>query len=372
LTDYSSFYSGFVRRIYCTEGAALTPAAIRIRERLPGVPFVPVNGKEEIPPADRNRSTLFLTAGRGSKVGACPGSQGHLCCNYVTVNLYEGCPVGCTYCVLRGYLNFPAVTVNVDPEPIVREIERLVALNPGRPLRLGTGEVGDSLFYDPLFDLSGELVKRCAAWPHVTLELKTKTHFVDHLLALEPKGAAVVGFSLNPQAVIDAEEGEASGLEERLAAAGRALAAGFRLSFHFDPIIRVPGWESLYRETAARLAAFPKRSIAWISLGTVRYPRDFLSRLAGPAGRPWLFDEFFPSRDGKFRYLQPLRIGMYRSLAEWIGRATDAPLYLCMESPAVWRRVFGELPAKIKSMCAIFSSVKLPPAANGNPEEIDG
>jgi spore photoproduct lyase len=371
LTDYSTFYKRFIDACYCTEAAADAASVRRARERLPGVPFTVIRGKDDIPRFARNQRTLFLTTGRGRAVDACPGSRGHLCCNYVTINLYEGCPIGCTYCIMHSYLNFLPVTINVDTFAIAAEIEGLVALNPGRPLRLGTGEVGDSLFYDPLFELSRDLIAACARHPNLTLELKTKTAFVDHLLAVEPKGAAVIGFSLNPQEIIDAEEGEAAGLEERLQAAGRALEAGFRLAFHFDPLIRVPGWEKLYEETTARLSAFPRESIAWISLGTIRYPKELKARLDEGETRPYLFDEFFQSRDGKFRYLQPVRERMYRSLAARLGRATDASVYLCMESPVVWKRVFGELPAKTKSLCAIFSDIILPPPAERNVEESD-
>ncbi len=351
MTDYSSFSSRFIKAVYYDDGAAGSPALARASGRLRGVPFVRVEGKDDIPPARRNRETLFLTTGKGKLVGACPGSKGHLCCNYLTVDLYAGCPVGCTYCILQSYLNFPPVTVNVDTEAIGREIELVAARAPGRRVRLGTGETGDSLFFDPLFDLSRDLVERCAALPNVSLELKTKTHFVDHLLGIEPKGGAVIAFSLNPQEIIGSEEPFASTLEERLAAAGRALAAGYRLAFHFDPVIRAPGWEEAYGAVADRLAAFRADRVAWISLGTVRYPRELLGRLEE---RPYLFDEFFPGRDGKFRYLQPVRVAMYRSLARRIRTAVGAPVYLCMESAAVWRRVFGALPSEIESLCGIF------------------
>ncbi|MBN2352541.1 MAG: radical SAM protein [Spirochaetales bacterium] len=351
LTDYSSFYSRFVTSVYFTDEAAGSPALARAIERLRDVPFKRVKGKDDIPPADRKRETLFLTTGRGKTVTACPGSKGHLCCNYLTIDLYGGCPIGCTYCILRSYLNFAPVTVNVDTGAVCREIERIAAADPGRPLRLGTGETGDSLFFDPLFDLSRDLVERCALFPNVSLELKTKTDFVDHLLGIERKGGAVIAFSLNPQVLIDSEEPFANGLDDRLAAAGRALAAGYRVAFHFDPVIRVPGWDDMYGAVADRLAAFPAERVAWISLGTVRYPKELLGRLGE---RPYLFDEFFPSRDGKFRYLQPVRVSMYRSLADRIAQAVDAPVYMCMESPAVWRRVFGNPPSKIESLCGIF------------------
>ncbi len=366
MTDYSGFYSRFIDHIYCTPGAVRSAAARRAAERLPGIPRHTVPDKALIPAAHRTRRTVFLTEGKGLKVGPCPGSRGHLCCNYLTVNLYEGCPIGCTYCIMQSYLNFLPVTVNVDTGPMIREIERLAALNPDRIIRIGTGEVGDSLFYDPLFELSRPLVEACARWPNVVFELKTKTQFVDHLLDVGNKGAAVIGFSLNPPGVSAEEEPFAGSPDERLAAARRAREAGFRLAFHFDPILRFPGWEKAYRETALRLEEFgdERDAIAWISLGTMRYPGELKDRLGD---RPYLFDEYVRSRDGKFRYLQPVRWRMYRAMLEWLKSVTPAPVYLCMESPTVWKKVFGDIPAKIESLCGIFSNVTF---TNGNTPSI--
>lgn len=357
MIDYSTFYRKFIDHLYSTPEAARTETVRLVTSRLPDLPLRLVGDKNEIPPGHQNRRTLFLTPGRGMKVGRCPGSRGHLCCNYLTVNLYEGCPIGCSYCIMQSYLNFLPVTVNVDRRPMIREIERLAALNRKRTVRIGTGETGDSLFYDPLCDLSRPLVEACARLPNVVFELKTKTHFVDHLLDIRRKGRAVIAFSLNPPGVSAAEEPFASGLEERLEAARRARAAGYRLAFHFDPILRVPGWENDYRATVARLREFGARGdIVWISLGTMRYPGELKDRLAD---RPYLFDEYVRCRDGKFRYLQPVRWRMYRRMLEWIREMTDAPVYLCMESPVVWKKVFGDIPGQIKDLCAIFSNVNL-------------
>ena len=321
------------------------------------MPFRVVDGKNEIPETDCVPTTLFLTAGRGQKCGRCPGSAGHLCCNYLTIDLYEGCPIGCSYCIMKSYLNFKPVTVNVDTEAIGEEMEQLFDRFPGRVFRIGTGETGDSLFYDPLIELSADLVARAAVRENVFFELKTKTAYVDHLLSLEPKGKTVIGFSLNPEVVAAAEEGWAHPLIERLAAAQRAVRAGYLVSFHFDPIIRISGWEAQYKGVIEQLRVFPAGRIAWISLGTVRYPGELASRMGE---RPYLFDEFVRCRDGKYRYLQPIRVAIYRTMRRLLAKVTSAPVYMCMESPAVWKRVFGKLPSKIDSLCAIFSNETAP------------
>jgi spore photoproduct lyase len=169
-------------------------------------------------------------------------------------------------------------------------------------------------------------------------EAKTKTDFVDHLLDIPDKGKAVIAFSLNAEGVFRDEEEFAATPEERLAAARKVIAAGYFTAFHFDPIIGFPGWEEAYGEVIGRLAAFPPEKVAWISLGTFRYPPALKDRIGQ---RPYLFDEFVPCRDGKFRYLQRRRGRIYSWFLENLRKSCDAPVYLCMESADIWHRVYG-------------------------------
>jgi spore photoproduct lyase len=42
------------------------------------------------------------------------------------------------------------------------------------------------------------------------------------------------------------------------------------------------------------------------------------------------------------RYFKPIRVEMYRKALSWIRAvAPRVPVYLCMEKPEVWFRVFG-------------------------------
>jgi spore photoproduct lyase len=49
--------------------------------------------------------------------------------------------------------------------------------------------------------------------------------------------------------------------------------------------------------------------------------------------------------DGKMRYFKDVRVEMYSLLREWLAEVLPGvQLYLCMESPRVWREVFGFAP----------------------------
>ncbi len=351
----SSYYSDLIRRVYVEEGVADSPYLEKALGRLPEVPVHPVKDRGEIPQKDLNRHTLFAGSPRGQTVTRCPGSKGHLCCNYITVDLYLGCTLGCGYCIMESYLNFSPLTVYLEPERSIARLQELARENPDITLRAGTGEVGDSLLLDPLFGLSEPFITGLSQYPNVYFELKTKTHFVDHLLDIEEKGNAVIGFSLNPQQHVEAFEPQASRLDERLEAARRVLNSGYNLAFHFDPVFLSDNWREEYTRLIARLADFPADRIAWISLGTMRYTPALKEKLGE---QPFLYEEFVPCRDGKFRYPQKIRSAIYRTLHEELKKHLASPVYLCMESPAVWRYAFGQVPGKIEGLGAIFEKAR--------------
>jgi spore photoproduct lyase len=260
---------------------------------------------------------------------------------------------------MQSYLNFSPLTVQVRREEAIEQIAEVARANPERAVRVGTGEVGDSLLLDPLFELSADYIDATSGFDNVYFEMKTKTDFVDHLLSLPHHGNAVIGFSLNPPEIAQEEEPYAAPIERRLAAAHRAVEAGYNIAFHFDPVIHVEGYEAHYAAVIERLGAFPDNRIAWISMGTVRFTGELRERMKP---RPYLFEEFVPGRDGKLRYLQVVRSDIYRSIRRLIEEQTSAPVYMCMESAEVWRNVFGALPGEIPALDPIFTPINGVPA----------
>ncbi|MBN1412813.1 MAG: radical SAM protein [Spirochaetales bacterium] len=353
--NYSTFYKNLFSRIFCTQEISEHPLVVSALKKMEGIPVSIINAREDLPPEYRNQRTLFIQKPKGNIVGRCPGSRGHLCCNYLTINAYEGCTLGCTYCIMKSYLNFSPITVNIDIEKSVEQVLKIRENNPGQIIRIGTGETGDSLLYDPLFDLSRQYVEAFSGIPEIYFELKTKTDFIDHLVGIKNKGNAVIGFSLNPDRLALEEEKFAAPPAARFAAAEKAINSGYKIAFHFDPIIRCKDWREGYSRVLDAMEVFPEGKIAWISLGTFRYPPVLKDKM----GKRWyLYDEFVPCRDGKFRYLQKIRTGMYGMVKNRLKKMfPKVPVYLCMESPAVWQKVFGKNPGKINDLCVIFKPV---------------
>jgi spore photoproduct lyase len=343
-------------------GSEESPIGRNLRRALPGVPFriVEPGAASQVRPSLARDSfgaakrALYLTRHKGEFLKKCPGSDGQVCCNYFVINFASNCPMDCSYCYLQEYLADNAeLKVFGNVGDLIDETDRTVGRHRGVFFRIGTGEITDSLALEPYTGMVRELIPYFAEQPNVLLELKTKSDCVDSLLGLDPKGRIVVAWSMNPQAVIDRDEHGTASLGERLAAAKRCQEAGYRLGFHFDPMIEYPGWEADYQALVEQtFETVDWRCISWVSLGVLRdtpaLKRAMRERF--PETR-LLTGEQVLCPDGKLRYFQPLRVEMYRRMVRWIRRtAPTVKIYLCMESREVWQQVFGYAPACEKEL----------------------
>lgn len=365
--------------ILIERGEENTAVVQRVLARLPHVPVRVVErggGKEgnvarPLDPFAAGKRRLFFTRQRSTFLEHCPaGTPGLVCCNYLVVSLISNCPMDCSYCFLQEYLaNNPTLKVFTNVENLLQEVAAVVDRQPWRHFRIGTGELSDSLALDPLLGFSGDLIPFFAARPNTLLELKTKSDCVDNLLPIDPKGRVVVSWSLTPPAIADAEEHGTASFAARLAAARRVQAAGYKLGFHFDPLIEYPDWEAGYQETITRVfSTIDARRVAWVSLGSLRLTPALRTTMRRRFPRTRLLSgEQVPCADGKWRTFQALRVRMYRTITGWLKEAApEVPLYMCMETASVWEKVFGQAPACDKDVARALTARQL-----GTPARAD-
>lgn len=315
--------------------------------RLP--PGLPVAVRAPGEPAPRGRRVAHVTLEPGAFVKPCPCSPGQVRCGYWVLTPTFQCPYSCTYCFLRFYAPDEPLTLYANLEDAEAQFREALGRWSG-PVRLGTGQFADSLALDPWTRHARWLRDLVAPHPRVTLELKTKSAQVGDLAHLGPLPNLVVAWSLNPPGWVASDEGGSASPDQRLAAAARLAALGHRVAFHFDPLVLEEGWEAAYAELVRQLfEAVPNRQVAWVSLGTLRFPPRFLERWgASLRGRRAFFGEFVSGEDGKLRYFWPLRRAAYRRLAAEVRRrgGERVPVYLCMESPAMWAAALDWAPAE--------------------------
>ena len=352
-------------RIYVERCVADSWITRNVLRRLPAAPVEWLEDSRTLLSASRRGSpslaaakrALVLARHQGRFFKDCPAStsrgERNVCCNYFVVNYASNCHMECSYCYLQTHLNFPHLVVYANYRDLLQELEARFGSHPTTPFRVGTGELADSLALDSLTRYSVPLVEFFSRCDNAILEFKTKSDCVENLMGLDHGGRTVVSWSINPRAVQASEEHRTASIERRLRAAERCVAEGYRIGFHLDPMIHYPDWERDYEDLVDEIfRRFPPRSVAWISLGSLRLSAELKAFMRSRFPRSGLpLGELVPVPDGKLRYFWPIRVRMYRSAVEWVrARSPGTPVYLCMERPGVWSKVFAQAPPQEKQL----------------------
>lgn len=346
--------------VFIERGCADSVLAARILRSIPaGVPVHHVaDAREAAKPAHHacdpfgaGKRRMIIARRKTPFLMACPaGSSKFACCGYLVLTLASNCPMDCSYCFLQEYLvDNPAFQLYANFADSFEELDRLVQSAPGRSFRVGTGELADSLAFDSITGISRELVEFFAARENLTLELKTKTDEIGNLIGLDPRGRVLVSWTLSSDAVYRSSENRTASPSARIAAARAVLEAGYRVAFHFDPLIAYPGAERDYvRLIDELLDTVAPKKISFISMGGLRMSPSLRSIARRRfSADPMLCGEDVLASDGRFRTFTPLRLKLYRTLAERFRKAgAEIPAYLCMEPASIHERVFGETPPR--------------------------
>lgn len=309
---------------------------------------------------DRSKKNIYICNFKGEFFKKCPGANKRMaCCNYFVLNLGLQCNMNCSYCYLQSFINTPTMTIFANIDQALDELDELVKDFGAMSVRIGTGEVIDSLSLDPLTLYSRKLIEFFKTRKNLLLEFKTKSDHVDQFLDMDHAGNVIVSWSVNPQYIITSEEHGTASLERRLFAAQKCVAKGFKLSFHVDPVIWHPEWEMNYGELVDAICEnFKPTDIPYVSLGALRFQPEqrFIMKerfsMASHVNRA----EMFEGRDGKLRYDQDLRNEMFKFIVDRF-KAHDSKwnVFLCMESPETWLSTYEAMPRKVEGLEDLFS-----------------
>lgn len=334
----------YPKTVYIETSVKDSPLAARVRAAFPQADFKETDGKTHVGSTDfsRRTETLFIHREKYDFLKPCPCSCGSAGCGYNLINLGFGCRFECEYCFLQQYQNLHAVLLPANVDEFLQKVDE-GKFNKGpfdRP-RIGSGEFTDSLVFDDLTQYSKQLVPFFRARPQWQFEFKTKSINTGGLLQAGGCENVVVSWSVNSAKIIQEAEHFTPGLTARLAAACEVAKAGYRLGFHFDPVVIYDGYQSDYARTVQEMAdTLPVDKIAWISVGTLRFSRELKKQIETRFVNNFILDgEFLLDFDGKMRYGEQQRQEAYAFLVPLLRKTfPKAYVYLCMEDPAVVSR----------------------------------
>jgi len=287
---------------------------------------------------NQRRDRLFVVSQQYDFFKACPCTGGARGCGYKILNVGFGCVYDCAYCFLQGYTNSPGIMI---PANLAQFFDALLKQGPLRG-RMGTGEFTDSLALDHITEFSIPLVEFFRKNRLVAFEFKTKSTRIDNLLRIRSAKNIVISWSLNPPRMVRENECGAASLQARLRAAARCAEAGYRVGFHFDPMVYYSGWQKEYLSVVEQIFAHVRpRDVAWISLGTFRLQPQMKPVIEARFPHNTMLDEeMLMGFDGKLRYLPDVRRQMYGVMIAALRKVSPSlHVYLCMEDALMHKAV---------------------------------
>jgi len=273
--------------------------------------------------------------------GMCPvASEKTVCCNLRTIDVAQGCGLGCSYCSIQTFYENGSIAVEKNLKDKLAAIE----LDPNKNYHIGSGQSSDSLALGNKNGILDSQLEFASNNPNIILEFKTKSKNVNHFLDVNMPNNIFVSWSLNPQLFIDNEEARTASLMQRLKSARKLSDKGILIGFHFHPIVHYEGWEKDYKELINNLMAmFSPSEIGLISFGTLTFIKPAIKSLREVGTKSKILQIPFAEAAGKISYPMQTKKKIFSevwgSFTPWHDKVF---FYLCMEDRELWNHVFGK------------------------------
>jgi len=308
----------------------------------------------------RKDRTLFISTFPGNFIKDCPCTPGYVSCGYKNINFAYNCPLNCSYCILQEYLTYPTLTLFVNIEKLEDEIINYKKTH--EYIRIGTGELTDSLIWEKIYPFSQWFISLFQKHEDIIFEFKTKTNYIENFPSLKSNKNIIVSFSINPPE-LKHEEKYSPSPKKRMEAMRELLNRGYAIGIHFDPIIYYDNWEEDYKKLIMQLFTYIKPSkIAWISLGSLRFTKELRWFIKENHRNSILLEgELIEGFDKKYRYPYFLRRELYSKVIKYLKKygSENLPLYFCMENHDMWKEFFNIKPDTSEINKYLYTSAKI-------------
>ena len=285
--------------------------------------------------------TVKKSASTEKIYGLCPvASAKTICCNLRTIDAVKNCGFGCSYCGIQTMYSNQEVTFDERFEEKLNEI----MLDKNRRYHIGTGQSSDSLMWGNKQGILEAMLNFARKWPNATIEFKTKSKNIKHLLQMDVPDNIVCSWSLNPQLVIDNEEHLTASFDDRLATARAVADKGIKVSFHFHPMIHFDGWQEAYADIFKCVQTnFKTPEVLFISFGSLTFPKPVIKKIRRYGIQSRILQmPMQPNPEGKMTYPDDIKKELFRfgfqSFNLWHDKVF---FYLCMEEKKFWLDTFG-------------------------------
>lgn len=275
----------FPSHIYVEQDILHAPATEKILSRFSSVPVIIIEhykdifnrtkhdlARQQYEPClilAKNTGTLFYP---GAPVCQSFGEE-----HFIYTSCIMNCLYDCDYCYLQGMYPSRSMVVFVNLEDYFKELDNLLEKHPAY---LCCSYDSDLTALNGLFPHAESFCRYAASHPELKLELRTKSAALPFIQKLPAAKNIIIAFTLSPDEIIQEYEHYTPSLKARLLTAKAAVRQGVSLRLCIDPILDVPGAETLYSTLVDDIfSVLSPEEITDISLGVFRLSKEYLKQL---------------------------------------------------------------------------------------------
>ncbi len=234
-------------------------------------------------PSQKKRMKLILAVEKGKLLyHGSENAQNFGLPNFYYNTLILNCLYNCAYCYLQGMYPSANIVVFVNLQDFFQSVQKAIQNRPDptTPLYLPVSYDTDLLAFESIVPFCREWIEFSRNERDLLIEIRTKSANFGSLEGIQPHPEAILAWTLSPEIVAKNYEQGTPPTQKRIAAAKRALDAGWPVRLCFDPVLRFPGWEDAYKKLIeTTFATLPPEKIRDASLGVFRMNADYFKRI---------------------------------------------------------------------------------------------
>lgn len=161
--------------------------------------------------------------------------------NYIYSPTMMNCLYECSYCLLQGMYGSANIVIFANIEDYFNELKNIKFKT-----HLSISYDTDLLAFENIYPIASLWIEEIVKFPHITLEIRTKSANLNSLKTLKPIDNLILSWSITPE-ILEKYEHKAPSSKKREENILDALKMGYRVRICIDPVLKCDNFEKTYK-----------------------------------------------------------------------------------------------------------------------------